>query len=237
MGNTATETTGGDRVNRAEFREKILAANDAEAAMLRARFTGENSLVVDLVSSPGSGKTSLLEATARAMAGGLELATVVGDIATARDADRLEAAGMPAHQIITGGACHLDARLVRTALDEAPFPLPELLFIENVGNLVCPASYDLGEDFKVALVSVTEGQDKPFKYPAIFARAEVSLITKLDLLPHTPFDLREARDQIHALNPKAQILEISVLSGEGMEEWCQLLRTKVGEKRTGAIAS
>ncbi len=223
-------------MNRTELRKNILAANDAEAAMLRARFTEEISLVVDVVSSPGSGKTSLLEATAREMAAELELATVVGDIATARDADRLHAAGMPAHQIITGGACHLDARLVRSALNEAPFPLPELLFIENVGNLVCPASYDLGEDFKVALVSVTEGQDKPFKYPAIFARAEVSLITKVDLLPHTRFDLREARGQIQALNPKARILEVSVVSGEGMDEWCELLHRKVAEKRAGAIA-
>jgi hydrogenase nickel incorporation protein HypB len=218
-------------MNRVEFRQRILAANDAQAAVLRQHFSERNMLVVDLVSSPGAGKTALLGATAQRLAGSARLATVVGDIATELDAERLRATGMPAHQIVTGGACHLDARLVAEALERAPFGDVDLLFIENVGNLVCPASYALGEDYKVALLSVTEGHDKPFKYPAIFARAAVTLITKTDLLPHVDFDVEIASDQIRTLNSDAQVLSLSTRSGEGMEEWCTLLRTRMDERR------
>jgi len=223
-------------MNKVEFRKRILAANDAQAAVLREQFAAEGTLVVDVVSSPGSGKTSLLEDTARRLrketpSAEIRMAAIVGDIATEMDAERLLAAGMPAYQIITGGACHLDSRMVSDALEIAPFELPELLFIENVGNLVCPASYALGEDFKVTLLSVAEGHDKPFKYPAIFARAAVTLITKVDLLEHVDFDVELARRQILALNPDATVLCLSVKTGEGMEEWSDLLRDRLAAKQ------
>ncbi|MCU0232320.1 MAG: hydrogenase nickel incorporation protein HypB [Acidobacteria bacterium] len=174
-----------------DVQRRALAANDAEAAQLRRRFADERTLVTNLISSPGSGKTTLLEATARRLAGRATAAVIEGDVATEIDAERLRAAGLPAYQILTGGACHLDARQIGKALTVAEFPRVDLLFIENVGNLICPTSYDLGEDFKVALLSVAEGSDKPFKYPAIFARAEVTVVTKIDLLPHVRFDLAQ----------------------------------------------
>lgn len=218
-------------MERVEIRRKILSANDEQAALLREGFDAQGTLVVDLISSPGSGKTSLLEHTARRMAGVVRMATVVGDIATELDAERLRRAGMPAHQIVTGGSCHLDARLVSEGLVSAGFGPLELLFIENVGNLICPTSYALGEDFKVALLSVTEGHDKPFKYPAIFARAAVTVLTKIDLLPHLDFDMECAREQILCLNPKALILPLSVKTGAGVADWCELLQRRVARKR------
>jgi len=229
-------------IDRVEFRRRILEANDAQAALLRERFEAANTAVVDLVSSPGAGKTTLLEATALQLADRVRVGCVVGDIATELDADRLKAAGMPAHQIITGGACHLDARLVADALDEAvpeirDLLFPDVLFIENVGNLVCPASYDLGEDMKVVLLSVTEGHDKPFKYPAIFTRAAVTVLTKTDLLPYVDFDVDVASEQIRMLNPDAEILEISARTGKGMDQWCRLLQTLLSAKREARTAS
>ncbi|MCB9914788.1 MAG: hydrogenase nickel incorporation protein HypB [Planctomycetes bacterium] len=214
-----------------EVRKKILAENEARAATLRERFDARGALVLNLISSPGSGKTSLLEATARRMADEVEMGALVGDIATELDAERLRAAGLPAHQIVTAGACHLDARFVEDALAAAPFALPELLFVENVGNLVCPASYVLGEDYKVALLSVTEGADKPFKYPAIFTRAAVTLITKVDLAEHVDFDLAKVREHVLSLNPAARVLELSVRTGQGLDAWCALLREGVAAKR------
>jgi len=143
---------------------------------------------------------------------------------------RLRDAGLHAHQIVTGGACHLDARLVTDAVDETALLPADLLFIENVGNLVCPASYALGEDFKVVLLSVTEGADKPFKYPAIFARSAVTVITKTDLLPYVSFDLERAKTQILSLNPAARIVETSATTGRGMEDWCALLEGRLDAK-------
>ena len=212
-------------------RQKILAGNAAAAAALRARFHGARTLVVNLISSPGSGKTTLLEATVRALAGRLRLGAIEGDIATERDADRLRRLGIPAHQILTGGACHLDARQVQGALEQHDLGPLDLLFIENVGNLVCPTSYDLGEDFKVALLSVTEGEDKPFKYPAIFAKAAVTVITKADLLPHVSFKLDEVRAQVDALRPDGRLLVTSALTGEGIAAWSTLLEERLAAKR------
>ncbi len=212
--------------------QSALAASHAAAEDLRRDFEAAGTLVVNLVSSPGSGKTALLEATARRLGAALRMAALSGDIATERDADRLRAAGFPARQITTGGACHLDARQVRRALDEAQFGPLDILFIENVGNLICPTSYDLGEDFKVVLLSVAEGEDKPFKYPGIFSRADVAVISKVDLLPHLPFKLDEARAQIRALRPGGRILLTSVVSGQGLDEWAQLLQAELHAKRT-----
>ena len=221
-----------------DVRQKILAANAAAAAGLRNAFAESGTLVVNLISSPGSGKTTLLDATARALKERFRLGALDGDIATERDAERLRLSGIPARQILTGGACHLDARQVEKALSEEGRRLSDLdlLFIENVGNLICPTSYDLGEDFKVALLSVVEGDDKPFKYPAIFARAAVTVVTKSDLLPHVDFDLAAVRDQVAALNPSGRFLVVSARTGVGIRSWFELLEAEVAVKRAAAPA-
>ena len=220
-------------MSRIDVKQKVLAASHAAAEALRASFQTSGTLVVNVISSPGSGKTTLLEETARALKSRLRLGALDGDIATERDAERLRRAGIPARQILTGGACHLDARQIEKALgDEGErFAGLDALFIENVGNLICPTSYDLGEDFKVVLLSVVEGDDKPFKYPAIFARAAVTLITKTDLLPHVDFDLSAVREQVAALNPGGRFLVTSARSGEGMESWYALVEEELAAKR------
>ena len=217
-------------------REKVLAANESAARALRERFAAAGTLVVNLISSPGSGKTTLLEATIARLAATRRLGAIDGDIATERDADRLRKLGIPAHQILTGGACHLDARQVRAAVESGVFDEAEILFIENVGNLICPTSYDLGEDFKVVLLSVTEGDDKPFKYPGIFARAKVCVITKTDLLPHVDFDREAVLRQVATLHPGGRVLEVSAPWGDGIDAWCRLLTGALAEKRARANA-
>ena len=217
-----------------DVRQRILSDNAAAAAALRERFVAARTLVLNLISSPGSGKTTLLEATVRALAGRLKLGAIEGDIATERDADRLRVLGIPAHQILTGGSCHLDARQVSGALEAHDFGPLDVLFIENVGNLVCPTSYDLGEDFKVALLSVTEGEDKPFKYPSIFAKAAVTVVTKADLLPYVSFKLDEVRRQVAALHPGGTLLVTSASTGQGIAEWCALLDERLAAKRGAA---
>ena len=216
-----------------DVRAKVLAANAEAAARLRGSFRARGALALNLISSPGSGKTTLLETTVKALGTRLRLAGIEGDVATERDADRLRAMGIPAVQILTGGACHLDARQIEKALMEEDGRLSALdvLFIENVGNLICPTSYDLGEDFKVALLSVAEGDDKPFKYPAIFSRAEVTVITKADLLPHVAFDLAAVRGQLATLAPSGTVLVTSAKTGAGIGEWCALLERRLAAKR------
>jgi len=159
------------------------------------------------------------------------LAALEGDIATERDAERLRAMGIPARQILTGGACHLDARQVQKELSEARFSSFDILFIENVGNLICPTSYDLGEDFKIALLSVAEGEDKPYKYPAIFSRAKATVITKIDLLEHVEFDVEAVRTQVKTLNPEGVFLTTSARTGNGMDEWIEFLVAALNQKR------
>ena len=215
-------------------KRRALEASEERADGLRRRFAGTGTLVVNLISSPGSGKTTLLAATVTRLRGSHRCAVLAGDVATERDADRIRALGVPAHQILTGGACHLDARQIAAALDEAGLPVVDILFIENVGNLICPTTYDLGEDFKVAVLSTTEGDDKPFKYPAIFARAEVTVVSKIDLLPHLPFDLEAVREQLRSLNPAGTIVETSATTGEGIDGWCQLLVERLESKRRHA---
>jgi len=212
-------------------KRRALAANEERAEALRARFAASGTLVANLISSPGSGKTTLLEATVRALDGELGMAVIEGDVATENDADRIRALGAPAHQILTGGACHLDARQVEKAMTDGGLPEVDILFIENVGNLICPTTYDLGEDFKVVLLSVTEGDDKPVKYPAIFARAEVAVITKSDLLPYVPFDLESVESQIASLNPNGTVLVTASLANDGMDGWLDLLRNRLEAKR------
>jgi len=218
------------------LRERVLAANHAAAAELRERFAARGTLVVNLISSPGSGKTTLLEATVTRLAGRLRIGVVEGDIATERDADRLRRLGVPAEQILTGGACHLEARQVRDALARPGFDDLDLLFVENVGNLICPTSYDLGEAFKVVLLSVAEGEDKPLKYPAIFSRAEVTVVSKLDLLPHVDFRLDVVREQVRTLRPDGTQLELSARTGEGLDAWIALLERRCAAARERAAA-
>jgi hydrogenase nickel incorporation protein HypB len=210
-----------------DARQQILAANAAAASSLRDRFTRAGTLVVNLISSPGSGKTTLLAALAQRLRGRLRVAAIVGDIATERDADRLRAAGLPAHQITTGGNCHLDARMIETALAKTDFGPLDLLFVENVGNLVCPANYDLGEAFKIVLLSTTEGADKPFKYPGIFSKADLAVLTKMDLLPHVPFDVDAVEQQIRTLRPHGRIVRVSATTAVGLDELAELLAKEV----------
>lgn len=214
-----------------DVRRKVLEVNDRKAGELRKRFQAQGTLVTNLISSPGSGKTTLLEETVRRLGSGISCAVVVGDVATERDADRIRALGIPAQQILTGGACHLEAQLIEDTLSLPGIADVDVLFIENVGNLICPAVYDLGEDFKVALLSVAEGDDKPFKYPGIFSRADVTVITKLDLLPYVRFDLEAVRSELATLNPHGTVLCVSARTGEGMEVWFELLRTRLEAKR------
>jgi hydrogenase nickel incorporation protein HypB len=217
-----------------DVRKKILEANEAAAARLRVAFRASRTLVVNIISSPGSGKTTLLEGTIGRMKDRFRLGGLDGDIATERDAERLRKAGIPARQILTGGACHLDARQVASALDDEGerFAGLDILFIENVGNLICPTSYDLGEDFKVALLSVTEGDDKPFKYPSIFSKAQVTVITKTDLLPFVEFDLGTVRSELATLRPDGTVFEVSSKTGAGLDAWCTGLEERLSGKRT-----
>ena len=221
-----------------DVKQKVLAANAATAAALRESFGRTGTLVVNFISSPGSGKTTLLEKTVAALKGTLRLGGLEGDIATERDAERLRKLGIPARQILTGGSCHLDARQVDRALAEEGSRLAglDILFIENVGNLICPTGYDLGEDFKVVLLSVTEGEDKPFKYPAIFSKAAVTVVTKTDLLPYVTFDVATVREQVATLAPEGRLLEVSATTGAGMDAWFSLLTEALRAKRAMVYA-
>ncbi len=203
---------------RVPVEKKVLNENQRIAAVLRERFRSHGILCLNLISSPGSGKTSLLERTLENLSG-VRAAVLTGDIQTDNDARRLARFGLPVRQITTGGTCHLDARMIERALAEWNLADLDLLLIENVGNLVCPSSYDLGEAAKIALLSVTEGDDKPLKYPGIFSKAELMVLNKMDLLPYVPFDVARARENAQRVNPGIEILEVSCLSGSGLEEW------------------
>lgn len=199
--------------------KKVLSENDRLAAELRRRYQREHILCVNLISSPGSGKTMLLEKTLAALPKDTHVAVLTGDIQTDNDARRLAKYGFPVRQIVTGGTCHLDARMVDRHLNEIGFHGPGILFIENVGNLVCPSSYDLGEAAKIVLLSVTEGEDKPLKYPGIFLRASLMLLTKTDLLPHVGFDPALAHENARRIHPEIEYLALSARTGEGFPQW------------------
>ena len=206
-----------------EVRKNILKKNDVAAAALRRRFEDAHTFVTSLVSSPGAGKTAFLEQTLLAMHPRHRVATLVGDLATECDADRLRGAGAPVRQITTGTVCHLDAEMITRALEAWPGTDAEWLFIENVGNLVCPASYDLGEHLRVVLISVTEGEDKPLKYPTIFNTADVALVTKIDLAAAVGFDRGALLRNIETVRPGLEVLDVSARTGEGLEAWMTLL--------------
>jgi hydrogenase nickel incorporation protein HypB len=216
-----------------EVRKNILKQNDLLARELRERYRSAGVCTVSLVSSPGAGKTSFLEETLRRMREGHRVAALVGDLATENDCVRLARSGAPVKQIVTGTVCHLDASMVDRALQGWRLEDLEFLFIENVGNLVCPASYDLGEDLRLVLLSVTEGEDKPLKYPTIFNSADVAVITKIDLAAAVDFDRSAAVSNIEAVRPGIKILEVSAKTGVGMAEWLAFLESV----RTGSGGS
>jgi hydrogenase nickel incorporation protein HypB len=203
-----------------ELHEKILAGNDRAARHNREHFIEAGVLALNIMGSPGAGKTGVLEATAKAAAAkGWKLGAVSADLATDNDAQRLSKAGIPSKAITTGQACHLDADLVHRSLHDFPWQQTDVFFIENVGNLVCPAIYDLGQAANVVVLSVTEGEDKPLKYPVMFKTADLVLVTKTDLVPHLDVDLAKIRDAIARVMPTAKIIEVSARTGAGMDQW------------------
>ncbi len=202
-----------------QIEQDILARNDGYAHANRARLAAAGALALNLVSSPGSGKTTLLTATLERLRARCPLAVIEGDQQTANDAERVRATGVPAIQINTGKGCHLDAHMVGHAMDALPLARGGVLFIENVGNLVCPAGFDLGEAHKVVVLSVTEGEDKPLKYPDMFAAADLMLLNKVDLLPYLEFDVGACIAYARRVNPSIDVLEVSALRGAGMDDW------------------
>jgi len=203
--------------------KKVLSENDRLAAELRQRYHDESILCVNIISSPGSGKTALLERTLASYLPGHPVAVLTGDLQTDNDARRLARFGFPVRQIVTGGTCHLDARMIERHLNELGFHGPGVLLVENVGNLVCPSSYDLGEHAKVVLLSVTEGEDKPLKYPGIFHRSSLMLLTKTDLLPHVEFSPDLALENARKIHPAIEHIALSSRTGEGFDLWLHWL--------------
>lgn len=201
------------------LRTDVLTNNNKAAEYNRELFTSSKTLVINLMSSPGAGKTTLLEETVRSLSEKYRIAVIEGDLATERDADRIRALGAKAVQINTHGGCHLDARMVAATLPEFDLEETDLLFIENVGNLVCPSGYDLGQQHKVAVLSVPEGNDKIPKYPTMFMRTELVLLNKVDLLPYLDFDVAEAIRDLEGINPESKLISVSAKTKEGLEEW------------------
>jgi len=213
-------------MNRVPLEGKVLNENARVAEELRERFREHRVLVVNLISSPGSGKTTLLEKTLENFPRGSRVAVLTGDLQTENDANRLKRYGYPVKQITTGGTCHLDARMIERHIADWDLEKLDLLIIENVGNLVCPSSYDLGEAAKIVLLSVTEGEDKPLKYPSIFFKSELMVLTKTDLLPHVPFDAAEAIANARRVHPEMQVVKVASLAGDGMREWMTWLEQR-----------
>jgi len=214
---------------------RILAKNDALATRNRGWFAGREILALNLVSSPGSGKTTLLERTIRDLSGEAAISVIEGDQATANDGARIRAAGAPCVQVNTGTGCHLEADMIARGLSELKPPVGSLVFVENVGNLVCPALFDLGERAKVVILSVTEGEDKPLKYPHMFKASTVMIVNKIDLLPHVDFDVEKAVANAQAVNPDIVVLPLSARSGEGLAAWYDWIHREASAVRTGAI--
>lgn len=212
-----------------DLEQDILHENNLLAQRNRGYFEGRNVFAINLVSSPGSGKTTLLERTLTDLKGELRFAVIEGDQQTTNDADRIHATGTKVTQINTGKGCHLDAHMVLHAVQGMKIPTDSVLFIENVGNLVCPAMFDLGENERVVVISVTEGEDKPIKYPDMFYSSTICIINKIDLLPYVPFDLEKCRQYALQVNPTLKLFEVSCTSGEGLGEWYEWLKSKVVE--------
>lgn len=209
----------------------LLKANDFVAESIRKKMAERNILMINITSSAGSGKTTLLQETARRIGDQVKMKILVGDLETERDADRIRAAGADALQIVTGGICHLEAQMVWQAMESLDLEGVELLIVENVGNLVCPASFDLGEDYRVTLIATTEGDDKPKKYPRMFLTSEMMLVSKVDLLEYLPFSVDAVVADARDVNPNIKVLEISSTKDVGIDEWCNWLLEKVKEKQ------
>jgi hydrogenase nickel incorporation protein HypB len=208
----------------------VLEANDRIAAVNREVFDRNGNLVINLMSSPGAGKTTLIERTAEALAGKVRLGVITGDIETSRDAERIEKHGIPAVQLTTGTVCHLDANMVASAFPHIDLSRIDVLIIENVGNLVCPAEFKVGEDCKVMILSVAEGDEKPLKYPLMFRESSLLIINKVDLLPFTNFSVKEAKANALKMNPGLEILEVSCTTGQGLDEWVSWLTKRWRDK-------
>ncbi|GAB4417061.1 MAG: hydrogenase nickel incorporation protein HypB [Bacteroidia bacterium] len=213
----------------------LLQANDFVAEAIRKEMQARHILLINITSSAGSGKTALLQETARRLRERYKMAVLVGDLETERDADRIRQAGIEALQIVTGGICHLEAQMVWQAMQRISLDGLELLFVENVGNLVCPASFDLGEDYRVTLISSTEGDDKPKKYPKMFLTSELMLVSKADLLPYLPFSVDAVTQDAREVNPDLEVLTLSSLSGEGMDAWIDWLEVRIREKQAQRV--
>ena len=218
-------------MNKVEIEKKVLSENDQIAARLRDGLRESGTLSVNLISSPGSGKTQLLEKTLEKLPPGTRAAVLTGDVQTDNDARRLSRYGYPVKQITTAGACHLDARMIDKHLANWLDDPLDVLFIENVGNLVCPTSYDLGEDAKIVVLSVTEGEDKPLKYPGIFRKAELMILNKIDLLPYVPFDPRLAEENARRIHPEIELIETSCTTGAGLDQWLHWLARRAKSKK------
>ena len=228
-GPAGVEVPGMSQERLIEIETDILAKNDRYADENRATLADLGCFAINLVSSPGSGKTTLLCKTIEAL-GNTPLAVIEGDQQTANDADRIRATGAPAIQVNTGKGCHLDGHMVGHAMEHLNIAAGSFLFIENVGNLVCPASFDLGEDCKVAILSVTEGEDKPLKYPDMFTAARVAILNKIDLAPHCDVDLDLYEENLRRVNPTIEILRVSARTGEGMDQWIGWLTARLAAK-------
>lgn len=209
----------------------LLKANDFVADSIRKQMAERKILLINITSSAGSGKTALLQETAKRLGDKVKMKILVGDLETERDADRLRSVGADALQIVTGGICHLEAQMIWQAMDKLDLDGVELLIIENVGNLVCPASFDLGEDYRVTLISTTEGDDKPKKYPRMFLTSEMMLVSKIDLLPYLPFSVDAVVADARDINPDIKVLEVSSTQNIGIDEWCDWLLDNVKAKQ------
>ena len=211
----------------------LLKANDFVAKAIRERL--KDICVINVCSSPGSGKTTLMQETGKLLGKELNIAVLVGDPETERDAVRMREVGINALQIVTGGMCHIEAQMVLQALDHIDLQNVDLLFIENVGNLLCPAAFDLGEDYRVTLLASTEGDDKPKKYPRMFLTSELMLVSKADLLPYVPFSVEAVTKDAREVNPNIEVMSISTLHGDGLDAWCAWLKDKVSQKKSQAV--
>jgi hydrogenase nickel incorporation protein HypB len=220
-------------MNRVEIEKKVLNENQLLAEQLRDRYREHGVCCVNLISAPGSGKTLLLERTLERLAPGTRVAVLTGDLQTENDAMRLARFGFPVKQIITGGTCHLDAKMIGKHLEGWNLDELDFLIVENVGNLVCPSSYDLGEECKIVLLSVTEGEDKPLKYPSIFSKSALMLLTKIDLLPYVPFKAGLARENARRVNPQIEIIDVSSTTGEGLDSWMNWLQRRNASESVG----
>ncbi len=212
----------------------LLKANDFVAENIRKKMAEQRIMLINITSSAGSGKTTLLQETAKRISDQVKMKVLVGDLETERDADRIKESGVEALQIVTGGICHLEAQMVWQAMEQIELDGVELLFIENVGNLVCPASFDLGEDYRVTLMATTEGDDKPKKYPRMFLTSDMMLVSKSDLLPYLPFSVEAVTKDARDVNAEIEVIQVSGLTGEGMDAWCEWLMNKVREKRVAS---